>query len=68
MEKVNNYHPNQLLSSPETARVLGLKVTNRDWKNLRKKLIAEYGMTNIPGIGFKIRYKNLEKFLSEQYG
>lgn len=57
----------KLLNASQTAEILGLKTTNRDWKNVRRILMQQYGMKRLPGVGLKIPEENLEKFLSEQY-
>jgi len=59
---------NNLLSPGQVLDTLGVKHDDKAWKHIRKLLIQQYGMTRLPGVGYRIPRRNLEKFLSENYG
>ena len=59
---------NNLLSISQVLDTLGLKHDDKAWVKIRRILIREYGMCRLPGVGYRIPRRNLEKFLSENYG
>jgi hypothetical protein len=68
MKSKENMENLKLISSGQAAKTLGMKTNGKDWQETRKLLIQEYGMRNVAGSGMKIPVKNLEKFLSDNYG
>ena len=59
---------NNLLSISQVLDTLGLRHDDKAWAEIRKLLIRQYGMCRLPGVGYRIPRRNLEKFLSENYG
>lgn len=64
---LNETRMNELLSPGQVLKELGMKSNDRAWHGIRRMLIERYGMTRLPGVGYRIPYRNLEKFLSENY-
>ena len=56
-----------LLSSHKVLKRLGLRADDKAWRAIRKVLIADYGMANVGGGGFRIRESQFEKFLQDNY-
>lgn len=58
---------NNLLSPGDVLNILGIRHDNKDWTRIRRLLIERYGMSRLPGVGYRIPRKNLEFFLQEMY-
>lgn len=57
---------NKLMTSTDLLRDLGLKSSDRKWKQgIRVILHQRYGMQRVPGVGTVILKENYEKFLQE---
>ncbi len=48
-------------------RELGLNSNDRSWREIRKKLIIDFGMSRIGDGGYRIPRKNLEKFMEDTF-
>ena len=59
---------NQLLSPGQVMSELGMKKDDKSWKKIRLRLIESYGLRKHDGVGWKIRRKNLQKFLDTEFG
>ncbi len=59
---------NRLMTQKQVREELGYKLGDKSWRATRDILIADYGMSHIAGVGYKITRRNFEKFLSEHYG
>ncbi len=58
---------NNLMSIGQVLNELGMKHDDKAWVKIRRILIEQYGMNRIPGVGYRILRRNLEKFLQENY-
>ncbi len=59
---------NQLLTSKEILKELGIKSNDRKWVEIKSILKARYGMVYLPGAGNCIIRKNFEIFLHQELG
>jgi hypothetical protein len=63
---MKKYKETDLLTLVQARDVIGLERGDSAWYKMRKTLIADYGASNQFG-AYKIKYANLQRFISDHF-